>query len=140
TYRATPSLAQYIFNPETVDFSAFAPALNFSGYFIGCGGFVGTPITVGQTLSGVLELTDCHSPTFGTSYFVDRYSFSGVAGQEVVVQVASVEIFPEIALLRPSYGAAVGYGYSGTGLARLPGSAAVGRKCAGVNISQVVSV
>src|SRR5439155_2127397 len=113
TYRATPSLAQYIFNPETVDFSAFAPALNFSGYFIGCGGFVGTPITVGQTLSGVLELTDCRSPTFGTSYFVDRYSFSGVTGQQIVVQVASAEIIPEIDLLRPSDGALLRYGPTG---------------------------
>src|SRR5439155_26496372 len=63
-------------------------------------------------------------PIFGPSYFVDRYSFSGVAGQEVVVQVASVEILPEIALLRPSDGAVLAYGYSGTGLARLPGSGA----------------
>src|SRR5439155_20973842 len=84
TYRVTPSLPEYVFSPASLDFSAFAPGLGFSGYFIGCGGFAVTPITVGQTLSGILDRSDSRWPTFWTSYFVDRYSFSGVAGQQMV--------------------------------------------------------
>src|SRR5256712_10101773 len=98
-----------------------------------------TRCAVRQSLSGILESDDCRSPPFGPTYFVDRYSFSGVAGEEVVVQVASTEILPEIALLHPS-GYVLAYGYSGTGLARLPGSGAVTLPEDGVYIIEVAGV
>jgi len=69
----------------------------------------------------------------------DRYSFSGVAGEQVVVQVASAEILPEIALLNPS-GSVLTYGYSGTGLVRLPSSGAFTLPDDGVYIIEVAGI
>src|SRR5207253_9618090 len=39
-----------------------------------------TPIGAGEVKAGALATTDCTSPIRGTSFFADRYSFSGMAG------------------------------------------------------------
>lgn len=44
-----------------------------------------TPISQGQTLAGSLTTSDCRSPVRGSSYYADRYSFTGAAGQAVAV-------------------------------------------------------
>jgi len=43
----------------------------------------------GITLSGTLTNTDCRSGARGTSYYTDRHSFSGVAGQLVAISLNS---------------------------------------------------
>src|SRR5262249_36505173 len=50
-YRATPSLAGYVFSPPSLDFDAPA-SLNFTATAVGCSAFTPTPIAIGQTLSG----------------------------------------------------------------------------------------
>src|SRR5439155_10607669 len=62
----------------------------FVGTFIQCPAFDVLPITVGETLTGVLTATDCLAPVLNARYFgsgavADRYAFSGTAGQQVVV-------------------------------------------------------
>lgn len=46
-------------------------------------------VAFGSTHTGALELTDCRSGTRGTNYYVDRYSVSGVAGQQISIQLTS---------------------------------------------------
>jgi uncharacterized protein (TIGR03437 family) len=48
-----------------------------------------TPITIGQPVSGGLSTTDCRSPARGSSYYADRYSFNGTAGQLIAISHAS---------------------------------------------------
>src|SRR5439155_26138855 len=103
----------------------FLTHLNLTVFFISSRGLLLTPLFPYTTLFRSIESTDCRSATFGSYYLVDRYSFSGVAGEEVVVQAASAEILPYLALLRPSDGAVIAYGSSGTCTAVVPCSGAV---------------
>ncbi|PYP65367.1 MAG: hypothetical protein DMD36_19565, partial [Gemmatimonadetes bacterium] len=48
-----------------------------------------TPIGAGEVKAGALATTDCTSPIRGTSFFADRYSFSGMAGEEVVISTVA---------------------------------------------------
>src|SRR5207248_9305861 len=43
----------------------------------------------GEVKAGALATTDCTSPIRGTSFFADRYSFSGMAGEEVVISTVA---------------------------------------------------
>src|SRR5437870_3969516 len=90
-YRATPSLSAYVFSPVSADFDAPGVA-NFTGYPITCSAFTVTPITVGQTVSGMLAANDCTSPINGISYHADRYSFSGVEGEAFTIEATSTDI------------------------------------------------
>src|SRR5439155_1302614 len=65
---------------------------NFTGYPITCSAFTVTPITVGQTVNGMLATSDCTSPINGISYHADRYSFSGVEGQAITIEATSTDI------------------------------------------------
>src|SRR5439155_7325410 len=53
------------------------------------------PIAAAEVKAGALATTDCTSPIRGTSFFADRYSFSGMAGEEVVIStVAAFAPYP----------------------------------------------
>src|SRR5205809_3543543 len=43
-----------------------------------------------HSLHDALPISDCTSPIRGTSFFADRYSFSGMAGEGVVVSTVEV--------------------------------------------------
>ena len=58
-------------------------------------------ISVGQSVSGTLALTDCKSRVRGLSFNADRYSFSGVAGQQVAMILSSTTYDPYLYLLAP---------------------------------------
>ncbi|HZX48578.1 MAG TPA: DUF1566 domain-containing protein [Nitrospirota bacterium] len=49
------------------------------------------PIGIGQTMNGGLVTTDCMSSLKGNSYYADRYSFTGSAGQDVAIYLTSTE-------------------------------------------------
>lgn len=97
-----------------------------------------TPITVGQTINGTLTTSDCASPSFGEGSFADRYSFSGTAGQQVIVQATSGEIAPFLYLLA-SGGAVLDAAYTGTGVARLPSSGVQTLQTTGTYIIEILA-
>src|SRR4029450_3009034 len=84
TYRVTPSLATYEFRRPRQDFTQATP-LNFFAAFIECNAFDVIPIAMGETKGGTLAAGDCRSPISGTTYYADRYSFTGDKEQEIVV-------------------------------------------------------
>ena len=76
------------------------------------------PITLGQTLNGTLTATDC---LVGDQRYRDKYSFSGVAGQQIVIAMNSTAV-DALLLLRTATGqliAADNDGGGGTN-ARIP--------------------
>lgn len=57
-----------------------------------------TPLAAsGQVVNGSLDATDCTSLNQGGSY-ADRYSFSGVAGQQIDLRAEALGFFPKLAL------------------------------------------
>ena len=60
-----------------------------------------TPISVGQTVNGSLAATDCKSRVRGLSFFADRYSFSGTAGQQIAISMSSATVDTYLYLLSP---------------------------------------
>jgi Metallo-peptidase family M12 len=60
-----------------------------------------TPINFGQTVTGSLTASDCHSPLRGNFYFADRYFFSASAGQQVAISISS-SANPFLALMDPN--------------------------------------
>src|SRR5262249_9812102 len=70
-----------------------APAVvSFVAHPITCPAFAVTPITVGQTVSGMLTVGDCTSPINGMSYHAARYSLSGVQGEQISIEATSADI------------------------------------------------
>jgi hypothetical protein len=67
--------------------------------FIPC---LATSISIGQTPSGSLSTGDCRSPIRGSGYYADRYSFSGSAGQQVAILLASSVFDTYVYLIGPS--------------------------------------
>jgi hypothetical protein len=61
-----------------------------------------TPITVGQTVNGSLTTSDGRSPIKGSSYYCDRYTFSGTAGQQVAILLTSSAFDTYLYLIGPS--------------------------------------
>jgi len=59
-----------------------------------------TTISLGQTINSALATTDCRS-TRRTSY-MDRYAFSGVAGQQISVTLSSSVVDPYLYLVTPN--------------------------------------
>jgi hypothetical protein len=60
------------------------------------------PISFGQTVNGTLANGDCFNPVEGDGSLVDEYTFSGAAGQQVVVNMASTAFDTVLYLLRPN--------------------------------------
>ena len=60
-----------------------------------------TPINLGQTVTGSLTASDCHSPLRGNFHFADRYFFSASAGQQVAISMSS-SVNPFLALIDPN--------------------------------------
>ena len=98
TYRVTPSLPTYTFNPPSRDFTTPAE-LDFAATFIECSGLSPFPISPGQTVAGSLATGGCTSPVFGSNRFADRYSFSGTGGEQVTMLVTSRKFTPAVALI-----------------------------------------
>jgi len=69
-----------------------------------CGGgsnCASTPVTIGQTLNGILTTTDCRYPT-GSNWYSDAYSFNGTAGQQVAIAMSSSSFDTWLALISPT--------------------------------------
>src|SRR5262249_8656771 len=96
------------------------------------------PITVGQTINGMLTTSSCHtSAVFGDQYFTDHYSFDGTAGQQVIVQATSSEIVPFLILLDPSE---IATGFTGGGTARMPSTGVETLPATGTYVIEIASV
>ena len=77
---------------------------------------------MGETKGGTLAAGDCRSPVIGTTYFADRFSFTGDKDQEIVVTVTGNEGFrPGLLLIRDYDGVWYGGTIADT-VARLPSS------------------
>src|SRR5437667_7419016 len=50
------------FTPASQDFATINANLSFGAFFMSCSALVATPITVGQTINGMLTASSCHSP------------------------------------------------------------------------------
>ena len=57
---------------------------------------------VGETAGGSLATTDCRSPLRGSSFYADRHTFSGVAGQQITVSLSSSAFDTYLYLLGPA--------------------------------------
>ncbi len=58
-----------------------------------------TPISIGQLVNGVLSNSDC---TLSDNSFIDSYSFTGTAGQQVAVEMSSLNFDTYLFLLGPN--------------------------------------
>jgi uncharacterized protein (TIGR03437 family) len=75
----------------------------FTIFQAGTGGAcTATPITLGQPRNGALAQGDCLSPLRGGNRFADRYSFSGTAGQQVVLSQSSTAFDSYLYLIGPN--------------------------------------
>lgn len=61
-----------------------------------------TPIACGQTLSGSLSATDAPSGVLGQGFYADHYTFTGIAGQTVIISLKSTAFDAYLALIGPS--------------------------------------
>ncbi len=61
-----------------------------------------TAVTLGVGTAGTLASTDCANGARGTGYFVDRFSFSGTAGQRIAIQMSSTAFDSYVYLKSPS--------------------------------------
>ena len=75
--------------------TAQAPVGELTPQALGCSD---TPINVNQTISGSLQAGDC---TLSDGRFFDSYAFSGTAGQQVFVNLASSQFDTFLYLLKP---------------------------------------
>lgn len=97
-----------------------------------------TPIGVGETKSGALAVGDCRSPIYGSSYFADRYSFTGTTGQQIVVTVTGAPV--RLSLVRDSDGNLLASGGFTGSVARLPNSGSFTLPTSGTFLIEVASV
>lgn len=59
-------------------------------------------IAVGQTVNGTLAAGDCQSPLRSNGAFADRYAFSGLAGQQIAIELNSTSFDPYLYLIGPN--------------------------------------
>jgi hypothetical protein len=62
----------------------------------------GTAISSGVSVSNALASGDCTTGTRGTSYYTDRYTFNGVPGQSVSIQLTSAAFDTYVYLKNPA--------------------------------------
>lgn len=62
----------------------------------------GTAISSGVSVSNALASGDCTSGARGTSYYTDRYTFNGVPGQSVSIQLTSAAFDTYVYLKNPA--------------------------------------
>ncbi|HEV2800668.1 MAG TPA: pre-peptidase C-terminal domain-containing protein [Pyrinomonadaceae bacterium] len=60
------------------------------------------PINFGQTVNGTLANGDCLNPVEGDGSLVDEYTFNGTAGQQVTINMSSLNFDTVLYLLNPS--------------------------------------
>lgn len=79
------------------------------------------PIAPGSTTAGTLNFYSCRNGARGTSYYTNRYSFSGTAGQQVSLQITSAS-FDSYMYLENASGAVIASNddSGGTTLSRIP--------------------
>ncbi|MEW6207722.1 MAG: HYR domain-containing protein [Acidobacteriota bacterium] len=65
------------------------------------GDCVVTPISIGQTVEGILTTEDCRSPVRGSRYIADRYSFTTTAGQEISILLQTFDFDTYLYLIGP---------------------------------------
>lgn len=96
-------------------------------------------ITVGQTVNGTLGAGDCFSPTGGRSN-ADRYTFSGTAGQQVLIELSSTAFDSYVYLLRADETiVATDDDSGGVPNARIPSTGLLTLSSAGTYIIEVAS-
>ncbi|MBI4850812.1 MAG: pre-peptidase C-terminal domain-containing protein, partial [Acidobacteria bacterium] len=61
-----------------------------------------TPITSGQIINGNLQNDDCKSMDRGNSFFADRYTFSGQAGQRIDILITEANFDTFLILYSPT--------------------------------------
>lgn len=80
--------------------------INGQNFIINEGGLNGscaiTPIAAGQTINGVLAVSDCYSLQRGQRFPADRYSFNGTTGQRVAIRADSFVVDTFLYLIDPS--------------------------------------
>ena len=115
TLPATGTYKIYANSSLASQFGPYSLTLNVSGSVCGS-----TPITLGQTINGTLAAGDCRLPVDGS--FLDAYTFSGTAGQQIAIAQNSSAFDSFLILLSPTGSAIAGDDDSGGGNnARIPG-------------------
>jgi hypothetical protein len=115
TLPATGTYKIYANSSAANQFGPYSLTLNFSGSVCGS-----TPITLGQTINGTLAAGDCRLPVDGS--FLDSYTFSGTAGQQIAIAQNSSAFDSFLILLSPTGSAIAGDDDSGGGNnSRIPG-------------------
>jgi hypothetical protein len=62
-----------------------------------------SPLTAQQSSNGTLTATDCHEDlSDGSTYYYDPYEFSGTAGQQVTLRLASTQFDPYVLVKTPA--------------------------------------
>src|SRR5205085_336059 len=74
----------------------------------------GNTITCGQTINGALATTDGRSPSRGTTYYADLYTFTTTAAEPMTITINSTA-FDAYLYLRDSAGTVVGSNDDGNG-------------------------
>jgi hypothetical protein len=103
---------------------------------------VDVPIEPGVAMSGALSTTDCRSPSRGLSYFADRYSFPGQAGQRlnITMNTASPELVSFLYLIGPDGSVITQDAFSnGNSSARIPPSGSLTLPYTGTYIIEATS-
>ena len=98
-YAVTPSKAGFVFAPDFHGFASTPESSRNDFDFVGTPGCGATAITPGQTITGMLAVTDCRSSQRPLS-FADRFTFAGTAGQQVAITMSSTAIDTYLYLLR----------------------------------------
>jgi hypothetical protein len=96
----TPSCADFALYGK---FSDFFPAIQtYMDLGDNTGACTPTAISAGQTVNGSLASTDCRARSRGASYFADRYSFNGTAGQQIAISMSSANFDTYLYLTSPT--------------------------------------
>jgi len=116
------SAARRVLWPQYQDVTG-SVEVNFSGTFttIDC---AVTPLVVGDVVNGALTADDCTSLWLGSWNYGDVYSFSGVAGQQIAIDVTSGAFYTGLVLFSEPDGGWLGSS-TGPTHSRIPATSGV---------------
>ena len=82
-----------------------------------------TPISNGVSINAAISSSDCPADSRGAGHFADRYSFTGAAGQQIVVTMtkSSGDLNPYLYLIGPDGYVVTQIGFSGASTAVISG-------------------
>jgi alpha-tubulin suppressor-like RCC1 family protein len=108
---------------SAISSSSISSSIFSSSSTVGSNNCDSVAIAFGATHTGSLASTDCRSGTRGTNYYVDRYSFSGEAGQQISIQLTSA-IFDTYLVLKNASNTVITFNDDGGGgsNSRIPAS------------------